>query len=79
MKTNEAKLWSQNIAENYRTNIDRDAYSQLIDAAKELSLDYTDLGKRWQLAGDNDLIRKEGIYFILTGEPYPGKKGYTWG
>ncbi len=73
----EAGKWARNLARNYRTGIDYDTYSGLLDACNELGLNKNKMDWRWQWAGDSDLRRTAGIYFILTGKPY-WRKGYIW-
>jgi hypothetical protein len=73
----ETQHHAQNIAENERMDTG-DTKAAILMACKTLGLNPQEAEKRYELAGGEDLKKKEGIYFILTGNPYPNKKGYQW-
>ena len=63
--------WVKNLARHGVTK------TSLMDAAKELNLNWREIDKRYQYAGGSDLSSVGGAYFILTGKSYP-RGGYTW-
>lgn len=67
--------WCKNLAS---TSKEGDIKMRLLNASEDLQLDFEEVNLRYQSATQSDFDRKEGIYFILTGEKFPSKKGYTW-
>jgi hypothetical protein len=69
--------WAKNLARNYRHGYGSGIKSQLIDAAKEIGLNWQDIDRRYQHAGGDDLASEKGVYFVLTGKQHPAG-GYAW-
>jgi len=73
------KDWSVNIAGHVKNG--GDSKIEILKAADGLGYDEAHkrgIDHRYQHAGPEDLTRGAGIYFILSGNRWPGPGGYTW-
>lgn len=66
-----AKEWAKNIAENYNDGTEWNMQSQLIDAAKDLSIPYNEVDARWQNYYPGDEADWKDVYYVLTGKALP--------
>lgn len=74
----EAMKWVVNLVRNYVNGIGGDILPQVLKAADEIGFDRRGVEQRWRHVQDADLRRKEGMYFLLTGERHPHSTGYVW-